>query len=250
MGVYLDVDADILFAPRNNGGAASNQFAWISPDDLVNHLKVAGLDWSESVLSAFTDHKEAYFVWKDLHVVDQRLVHVDSHLDCYGTFSWMLHCGNFLRRALDEHMFSEVIWVIPNWLWEQGDFLTYDSPAIPGERWTLTRRSREIRWRCRNKALIRVVRFEEFLMPSCTVTHVTFATSPGFVPGYGIRSIQRLFDLLASTCSKVEIHPSPEAWLSDFMGTQFSEDPPSKGYLWFEHRSKQNRELSSYSRIA
>ncbi len=134
MAVFLDIDADFMFRPRTSGNTLTKQELWASPDDLLKDLKAAGLKWKGSPLALFSDHKEAYFVWKEWGAHLDTLVHVDAHSDMYDTFSWCLHCGNYLRRALAERMFSKVIWVMPDWLLGSGDWARWDIPFVTVRR--------------------------------------------------------------------------------------------------------------------
>lgn len=130
MAVFLDIDADFMFKPRTSGNTLTRQELWARPDDLLKNLKAAGLKWKGSSVALFTDHKEAYFVWKEWGAHLDTLVHVDAHSDMYDTFSWCLHCGNYLRRALEERMFSKVVWVMPDWLLGSGDWARWDIPFV------------------------------------------------------------------------------------------------------------------------
>ncbi|MBE3519057.1 MAG: hypothetical protein IMW97_02000 [Firmicutes bacterium] len=244
MAVFLDIDADFMFKPRTSGNTLTRQVLWITPDDLLSSLKAAGLKWKGSPVALFTDHKEAYFVWKESGARLDTLVHVDAHSDLYDTFSWSLHCGNYLRRALEERMFSKVIWVVPDWLLGSGEWTKWDIPFFDGESCELRVQrgwAREGRAALRGLENVvgtgdgspgrleaapaiavrrRKIRFEtvplgSFNMPNSTISLITLATSPMFVPASELGSVRELVEKVARDASCVEVRPNIPLSLRD-----------------------------------
>lgn len=248
MAVFLDIDADFMFKPRTSGNTLMRQKLWVKPDDLLENLKAAGLKWKGSPVALFTDHKEAYFVWKETGAHLDTLVHVDAHSDLYDTFSWFLHCGNYLRRALEERVFSKVVWVMPDWLLGSGDWVRWDIPfftlrrnsrlgteretvsigeerdqsGIDGPRGKISQRHAGCGGRLNlrsadsvaivsikhGKVEFRAVSMEDFKMPNTKVTLVTVATSPMFVPVSGLGAVRELVEKVARHASYVEVRPN------------------------------------------
>ncbi|HHY34578.1 MAG TPA: hypothetical protein GX510_02910 [Firmicutes bacterium] len=244
MAVFLDIDADFMFKPRTSGNTLIKQRLWIRPEDLLKNLKAAGLKWKGSPVALFTDHKEAYFVWKEWGAHSDTLIHVDAHSDLYDTFSWSLHCGNYLRRALEERMFSKVVWVMPDWLPGSGEWTKWDIPFFGGESYEVrVRRSRAPECNAvlrgeenvvgtadghpgrfeagrgiavrRRKVRFQAVPLGYFNMPNSTVALTTLATSPTFVPAGELGSVRELVERIARDASCVEVRPNIPLSLRD-----------------------------------
>lgn len=62
------------------------------------------------------NHDEAYYIWKNKHIQDLILIHIDSHkdfvLEQIDLFS--INIGNYLNYAYAENIFSILIWIIPD----------------------------------------------------------------------------------------------------------------------------------------
>jgi hypothetical protein len=204
----LDIDADFMFRPRTCGNPRIRQRCWIEPGEFVGRLEEAGLDWDASPMMAFTDHKEAYFVWREWGAHSATLVHVDAHSDFYDTFPWLVHCGNFLRRAAGEGMFSKIVWVVPRWLYDAGEWERWDTPGV---RLSVGRKrlSYHQKGRCREGrgTAFEIVPHDRFLMPNSRVVLMTLATSPAFVPADGLPLVKDLVSSLGQRCSRVVVRP-------------------------------------------
>ena len=91
----------------------------------------------------FEDHSDALLIWQRLGCRELTCVHVDAHLDlmeeCFepaalaalaeaenlhefreeaGPFGPLLHCANYLYPALAIGVVSELIWVVPEKMWD------------------------------------------------------------------------------------------------------------------------------------
>ncbi|HHY37936.1 MAG TPA: hypothetical protein GX507_03310, partial [Clostridia bacterium] len=130
MTVCLDIDADFIFRPRTTGNPTVRQDPWISPEDFVRALRRSGLDWRNCRAAVFADHEQAYFVWRNQGIHLATLVHVDAHSDFYDSFPWLVHCGNFLRKAAEEGFLKKIVWVVPPWLYESGEWRKWDLPHL------------------------------------------------------------------------------------------------------------------------
>ena len=70
------------------------------------------------------DHRDAYFLWKEIGLKGLPCLHVDAHLDVSDlkapgnelVYSPEINCGNFLLPAMRENIVSSLIWVIPEHL--------------------------------------------------------------------------------------------------------------------------------------
>ena len=208
MSVYLDIDADFMFRPRTAGNPRVQQVCWMMPGELVERLGEAGLGWDESLAVVFTDHKEAYFVWKEWGAHSATLVHVDAHSDFYDTFPWLVHCGNFVRRAVEDGLFSKVVWVVPRWLYDSGEWERWDTPGVRLQKRRKTPSYRE-RGRCRagREVEVEIVPHDRFFMPNSRAALVTVATSPAFVPASGLPLVRELVDCVAERCSVLVVRP-------------------------------------------
>ena len=86
------------------------------------------------------DHRDAYFLWKELGVRDALCLHVDAHLDIsnfrvpeYDLVCPEVNCANFLLHACQEGIVGHTIWVIPNHLNGSGSFLAWAQLEL--QRW-------------------------------------------------------------------------------------------------------------------
>lgn len=260
MGVYVDIDADFMFRPRTGGNPRTRQDRWITPMELVGRLLEAGLDWSASPVVVFTDHKEAYFVWKEWGVRLATLVHVDAHSDFYDTFPWLVHCGNFLRKAVEDRMFSKVVWVAPRWLYDSGEWARLDMDGVR----LRARRSASSHhdtgcWHCRggHEVRVEIVPHDRFVMPNSRVVLVTVATSPAFVPPNALDRTKELVETIAARGRGLAVRPHIPISIEDavlralwrdvrdeagcrqaYQGgkpTNRSEGRRQLSYLWAEH---------------
>ena len=67
------------------------------------------------------DHRDAYFFWEKLGIRGASCLHIDAHLDMAGFLSPMesslehpeINCANYLLKAVEHGIVSEVVWVIP-----------------------------------------------------------------------------------------------------------------------------------------
>ena len=67
------------------------------------------------------DHRDAYFFWKELGVRGASCLHVDAHLDMAQYQAPLnpdvqqpeINCANYLLKAVEEGIVSEVVWVVP-----------------------------------------------------------------------------------------------------------------------------------------
>lgn len=72
-------------------------------------------------LRMMEDHRDAYFFWKELGIQSAPCLHIDAHLDMaylqtpldFQVESPELNCANYLLRAVEEGIVSEVVWVVP-----------------------------------------------------------------------------------------------------------------------------------------
>jgi|GEM_PF-1482961 len=210
MGMYVDIDADFMFRPRTGGNPRTRQDRWIAPVELVGRLVEAGLDWSASPVVVFTDHKEAYFVWKEWGVHSATLVHVDAHSDFYDTFPWLVHCGNFLRKAAEDGLFSKVVWVAPRWLYDSGEWARWDMDGVRLRARRAAPSYHETgRWRCRggHEVQVEIVPHDRFVMPNSRAALVTVATSPAFVPPNALGRLRELVDSVAARGQGLAVRP-------------------------------------------
>ncbi|QUL98841.1 MAG: hypothetical protein IMF26_01820 [Candidatus Fermentithermobacillus carboniphilus] len=276
MGVFLDIDADFIFEPRTSGNCLVKQRPWISPGRLRATLRRSGLSWAGAETFIFTDHKEAYFVWKERRVSHSTLIHVDTHSDMYDSFPWVVHCGNFLRKALDERVFSRVVWVMPGWLYDSGDWEKFDLPGARRNKGDCRDHSRRqvptvLIWD--KKIPVEAVPLDAFVMPNTRVQLLTIATSPSFVPFRSEvvrqfvekmagterdKSASRASDSLARSgpgvpC-KVTVRPNIPLCLEHPVLKRLLEEAGGEdlsgrkgfGYLWAEHRIIQERETTPW----
>ena len=229
MSVYLDIDADFMFRPRTAGNPRVRQDCWIAPSELVERLGEAGLGWDESLAAVFTDHKEAYFVWKEWGAHSATLVHVDAHSDFYDTFPWHVHCGNFVRRAVEDGLFSKVVWVVPRWLYDSGEWERWDTPGVRLRKRRKTPSYHE-KGRCRagHEMELEIVPHDRFFMPNSRVALVTVATSPAFVPASGLPLVKELVGHVAERCSRLVVRPHIPMSIED----------PALRSLWLDVRGE------------
>ena len=92
------------------------------------------------------DHRDAYFFWKKLGVRGASCLHIDAHLDMAGFLSPLesslsnpeINCANYLLRAVQEGIVSEVVWVVPPHLSRSSqDLLHWSYLELP--RWLALR---------------------------------------------------------------------------------------------------------------
>ena len=227
MGVYLDIDADFMFRPRTSGNPRVRQDCWTTPGEVVDGLEKAGLGWDESPAAVFTDHKEAYFVWKEWGAHSATLVHMDVHSDFYDTFPWLVHCGNFVRKAAEDGLVSKVVWVVPRWLYDSDEWERWDTPGVRLQRHRKTLSYHE-KGRCcaGHEVEVEIVPHDRFLMPNCRAALVTVATSPASVPAEGLLQVRELVDCVAERCSRLAVRPH----------IPMSIDDPALRRLWLDVR--------------
>jgi len=88
------------------------------------------------------DHRDAYFFWKQLGVRGASCLHIDAHLDMAGFLSPLesslanpeINCANYLLKAVEEGIVSEVVWVVPPHLRRASkDLLQWSYAELP--RW-------------------------------------------------------------------------------------------------------------------
>lgn len=210
MSVCLDIDADFIFRPRTTGNPTVRQDPWISPEDFVHALRSSGLEWENCRVTVFADHEQAYSVWKDQGIRQATLVHVDAHSDFYDTFPWLVHCGNFLRKAAEEGFLKKIVWVVPPWLYESGEWRKWDLPHLRFRSTRINTPSRFLWSHLDRKAEIEVVPLDGFSMPRSRVTLVTVATSPRFVPKQAFSLVNELVEFIIRDCSHlIEKSPLP-----------------------------------------
>jgi len=273
MAICLDIDADFLFKPRSNGNILrTSQDLWLTPEELLGSLRKAGLRWPLSPAWIFTNHKEAYFIWREQGFSSETLVHVDAHADLYDSFPWMVHCGNFLRKAVEEGRFCKVIWVVPPWLYVDRESAKRDLPGFQlrtaGSQDHLNRvshgsenraalgganeanRHRQV-FRMGKKAEVEVVPLDRFRLSPTKVKIVTLATSPLFVSADGYPAIKDLVRAVARECGAVSVRADIPLCLEDpVLGRDIGRYGKKSGsptvlnldYLWAEHRRLEERE--------
>jgi tetratricopeptide (TPR) repeat protein len=84
------------------------------------------------------DHREAYFFWRKLGVLEASCVHVDAHLDTCefqlpgttGIHRPEINCGNYLLQAMAEGIVQTLVWVVPSHLL-QPDPLAWVRQEVP-----------------------------------------------------------------------------------------------------------------------
>ncbi|HHY46221.1 MAG TPA: hypothetical protein GX506_02870 [Firmicutes bacterium] len=118
--LLMDIDLDFFFAPPmyHPGESHPERFKpWLSPQDFLKYLAAAGIKMPPVEAAGMEDHRQAYFCWKRAGCRNAIVVHFDAHSDCYGSFPEIVHCGNFIRKALNEGIVRRIVWVLPAWFY-------------------------------------------------------------------------------------------------------------------------------------
>lgn len=171
--ILLDIDVDFFYGPPayNPEELNPDRFkAWLSAQDFLAAISRVGLRLPSRSARGMADHKEAYFHWKRAGFRDALVVHFDAHSDCYQSLPEVVHCGNFLRKAILEGIVGKVIWVIPTWY--------YANPCHPMAQDALE----SVQRRVYRDLPIEVVRYESLARVRGRPAMVTLAGSPSFVP--------------------------------------------------------------------
>lgn len=88
------------------------------------------------------DHRDAYFFWEKLGIRGASCLHIDAHLDMAGFLSPLetslenpdINCANYLLKAVEHGIVSEVVWVVPPHLCKNHkDLLHWSYSELP--RW-------------------------------------------------------------------------------------------------------------------
>ena len=122
--LLLDIDLDFFFAPPkyHPGELHPDHFKpWISPQDFMERLAALGIKMPPLEAFGIVDHRQAFFCWKRARCRNAIIVHFDAHSDCYPSFPEIVHCGNFLRKAISEGIASRIVWVLPAWFYHNPD---------------------------------------------------------------------------------------------------------------------------------
>lgn len=169
----MDIDVDFFYGPPtyNPGELNPDRFkAWLSAPDFLAAISRIGLRLPPRSAWGMADHKEAYLCWKRAGFRNALVVHFDAHSDCYKSLPEVVHCGNFLRRAIVEGIVGKMIWVIPTWY--------YGNPRHPMAQDALE----SVRRQVYRDLPIEVVGYENLAGVRGKPAMVTLAGSPSFVP--------------------------------------------------------------------
>lgn len=88
------------------------------------------------------DHRDAYFFWEKLGIRGASCLHIDAHLDMAGFLSPLessldhpeINCANYLLKAVEKGIVSQVVWVVPPHLSKaHKDLLHWSYSELP--RW-------------------------------------------------------------------------------------------------------------------
>lgn len=171
--ILLDIDVDFFYGPPayNPGELNPDRFrAWLSAEDFLATISRKGLRLPPRSARGMADHKEAYFCWKRAGFRNALAVHFDAHSDCYLSLPEIVHCGNFLRRAILEGIVGKVIWVLPTWF--------RANPAHPVARDALE----SVQKGMYRDIPVEIVWYESLSVVPGKPAMITLAGSPAFVP--------------------------------------------------------------------
>lgn len=90
-------------------------------------------------LLTMEDHRDAYFLWQKLGIQNAACLHIDAHLDMAGFLSPLethldspdINCANYLLKAVEHGIVSEVVWVVPPHLITQKNLLHWAYSELP-----------------------------------------------------------------------------------------------------------------------
>lgn len=171
--LLVDIDVDFFYGPPvyHRGVLNPGQFkAWISPQDFLSRLSAAKIELPPLAAVGMADHREAYFCWKKAGLRRATVLHFDAHSDCYHSLPEIVHCGNFLLKAIKQGLVGRVIWVVPSWF--------YDNPHHP----TAEDAFRSVAGGMYRGLPLEMRPFAELPIFNITPTMATLSSSPSYVP--------------------------------------------------------------------
>ena len=213
--IYLDIDMDYFIEPIEKESVDNIRLFYdkecqvFSASSVVDKLKIRGINWCNSKISCFTNHKTSYTHWWISKKQDNLLIHIDAHSDIYRNTSKdlrLLHngdlaCYNYIWYGIRDGYIGEVYWVIPDSLKKLID--VKEAGSIINNDLILTKAVDEEGMHILIECVIITGEVKQIPIHICTIDqlpnvkgvceHVTIATSPEFVPA---ASDEFVFELL------------------------------------------------------
>lgn len=214
--IYLDIDMDFFIEPIEKESVDNirlfhdRECRVFSVDTVVDKLKARGLNWQNSKVSCFTNHKISYTHWWISKKQDNLLIHIDAHSDLYRNSNKdlrLLHngdiaCYNYIWYGIRDGYIDEVYWVIPDSLKDLLDVEKADRIINSGliASKAVDENGLHILMQC----IVITGEVKEIPLHICTIDqlpefkrvcdNVTIATSPEFVPAAGDELVFELLE--------------------------------------------------------
>ncbi|MDF2592310.1 MAG: hypothetical protein K0S75_1776 [Clostridia bacterium] len=202
--IYLDIDMDYFVEPIEKESVDNirlfhdKECEILSVNTVVEKLREQGLNWKNSKISCFTNHKTSYTHWWISKKQDNLLIHIDAHSDLYRNSNKdlrLLHngdiaCYNYIWYGIRDGYIGEVYWVIPDSLKDLLDVQKAEN-IINKELIAVKfvdEKGMHLQIQCINitgeikQIPIHICTIDQLPGLEGVCDHVTIATSPEFVP--------------------------------------------------------------------
>ncbi|MEI7613568.1 MAG: radical SAM protein [Betaproteobacteria bacterium] len=207
--VLWDVDFDFFLDSECTILEDRDKTYWLSPDILLEKHRMIPR-------TPVVNHRECLRRWDEVAMQGWLCIHFDAHPDLFDDvdpglgnmpLGWrgdLVTDGNYLLVALREGIFSQIVWVLPDWQNKSHYRAEFD------------RCNPELSHR------VKMLRYSEFLVSECAQcfpVHIDGAFSPNFTPLSKLPDFVELFDvdenltdIIAEACLAVQFRrPSRES---------------------------------------
>ena len=219
--IYLDIDMDYFIEPIEKESVDNirlfhdRECKVLSVDSVVNNLKAKGVNWQNSKVNCFTNHKISYTHWWISKKQYNLLIHIDAHSDLYRNSNQdlrLLHngdiaCYNYIWYGIRDGYIGEVYWIIPDSLKELQD--VEKAGSIINNDLIITKTVDLNGMHILMQCTIITGEVKQIPIHICTLDqlpeligvceNVTIATSPEFVPASGDELVFELLEAFGAS---------------------------------------------------
>lgn len=202
MPVYIDMDMDYFVKPIfkdsvNGIRLYKDEFCQLGDANSFFDVLMKKVNIPDEK-HMFTNHKKSYIYWWMKGLRDCTVIHIDAHSDLYRNKQKDLrlindidmNCDDYLWYALREEFISEIYWVCPEILFENGRMDTVKGTISPSmiSRMEIQDRILNIDFSIISRAganrniKLHILRIEDLPFFQNDAVLLTMATSPEFIP--------------------------------------------------------------------